>query len=57
MGRATSSHFYALNPNRKKNIPLKFDPEKLLNPSLRAEKVEEVDWELIKLKKTFMAKP
>jgi hypothetical protein len=57
MGRATSSHFYALNPNRKKNIPLKFDPEKLLNPSLRAEKIEEVDWELIKLKKTFMAKP
>lgn len=54
MGKATSSHFHALNPALQKNRTdaSAFDPERLLNPTLRTKNKAtlNLDLEMIKVK-------
>lgn len=56
MGKATSSHFNALNPKKYKQTARKqFNLDRLLDPSLRVQKASkhEADYELIKMKQSF----
>jgi|LakMenEpi03Aug12_release.lakeMendotaPanAssembly.Ray.scaffolds.fasta_scaffold1984248_1 hypothetical protein len=57
MGKATSSHFHALNPaiQKHKTEANAFDPDKLLNPTLRTKSKANLnlDLEMIKVKQMF----
>jgi len=55
MGKATERAFQSLNPKLVKTEVARFHYERLLNPSMRAQKEDFVDYELQKLKNEFLS--